>query len=65
MKEVKTWNGKKREMWVWDDFNECRRKAMVIGIKKKPKDDEFRVQTINDYNLIIGYDHCAEIEEDE
>lgn len=53
-----------REMWVWDDFFEDKKKATVICVLKDVF--SFSVMTVNeDYTDYCTYKHCAEIEIEE
>lgn len=64
MKEVKEWDGNPREMRVWDDDEEER--AIVVFIK--PDFDSHYYPVVawhKDYDGVLSYKHCAEIEEDE
>ncbi len=49
-----------REMWVWDDFNECEKKQKVIYISKGTYPV---ISMALDERYVENYKHCAEIRE--
>lgn len=68
MKEltIENWvkNPTPREMWVWDDSAEHKRKEKVVYIKNS-NSVNYPVIVVNDYtNGVDAYAHCAEIEEE-
>lgn len=60
MKEVTKWDGKTREMWVWD-YEEFKKKLLVLYIFPNT-DRKSRVVVVSG-DVVMEYMHCAEIEE--
>ena len=67
MKEVtyEDWqeNPTPREMWVWDDYDEDKKKRKIIYISKETYPETYPVVSVTlDDKHVERYGHCAEIE---
>lgn len=63
MIEVTEWDGKTREMWVWNSEEDNKSKKLVVYIKKQ-KGFVYPVVTVSQVNGVIDtFMHCAEIED--
>lgn len=60
MKEVTKWDGKPREMWVWN-HEESKRKLLVLYIFPNTDRKNRVVAVVKD--VVMEFMHCAEIEE--
>ena len=67
MKEItyEDWqeNPTPREMWVWDDYEEDKKKRKIIYISKETYPETYPVVSVTlDDKHVERYGHCAEIE---